>query len=109
MDEDKKNNIVKGFILIILWFFVGAIISLFPLMLAFLGGMAGVFDPPAIWSLTQILTMYVLPFLYMLGGIPAAIQMMRGRPWRGAFWISFKICAFTWAMNIFALILFADY
>ena len=109
MDENKKNNIAKGLILFILWFFVGVIISVFPLMLAFLGGMGGVYDPPAIWSLAQFLAMYVLPLLYVLGGLPAAIQIMRDRPWRDAFWISFGICVFTLGINIFALLIFADF
>ena len=104
MDADKKDNIVKGIILIILWFFVGAIISVIPLWMAFILGMAGHFEPPAIWSLAQFLAICVLPFLLMLGGIPTAIQIMRGRPWRNTFWISFKISVFAWGLIILALI-----
>ena len=107
MNENNINNIISGLGIFFLWFVLGGAVTFFSSFFFFPIG--GISTPPAIWYLAQSLAMKVMPFILMLGGIPAAIQKMRGRPWRNAAAFSFGICAITWGIIMLALLFLADF
>jgi len=102
----KRSMIVRyqtymGLMFAIAWFFFGGLVTVATLdrfhPFLFLGGYS---EPPAIWSLGTLLGLTVMPILLIFGGIPAAVQMMRGRPWKMAAAIALAMCATTWTFVV---------
>jgi len=77
------------------WFLMGAIIGGMIAGSFVIASLGGVFEPPAIWKFARDLGITVLPFLLMFGGVPAAIQIWRGRRWEPAAAVSFIICGIS--------------
>jgi hypothetical protein len=92
---DVKNN-VAGLAFFLFWFLFGGAVAAWTADLFIMASMGGVFEPPAIWSFARDIGLTVLPILLVFGGAPAAIQIMRRRPWRMAAVVAFAICATTW-------------
>ena len=87
---------IASLVFLAVWLFVGGAISAWTVDLFLMASMGGVFEPPALWSLARDFGVVVLPLLLILGGVPATIQIMRGRPWKRTAVITFATCATTW-------------
>jgi hypothetical protein len=94
---------VKGLLFLLLWFIIGGAVSSVTVSLFLFWSIGGVFEPPAIWSLCRDLGLTVMPIVLTFGGVPAAVQIMRGRPWERAASISFAICVITWIVLWFVV------
>lgn len=95
---------IAGLAFFALWFLVGGAVSAWTTDLFIMASMGGVFEPPAIWSHARDLGLVALPFLLVFGGAPAAIQIMRGRPWHMAAVIAFATCAAIWLVLMVVVI-----
>ena len=64
----------------------------FDLVIAIMGGFA---EPPALWLGVHWFGVNVLPPIFLVGGLPSAVQALRGRPFKSTLLIS--VCAFALA------------
>ncbi|KPK12687.1 MAG: hypothetical protein AMJ68_01195 [Acidithiobacillales bacterium SG8_45] len=60
--------------------------------------MGGIYDPPAIWSFFRDVGLTVMPIMLVFGGLPAAIQIAKGRAWKTIALLSFASCAITYVI-----------
>lgn len=87
------SRIGKALTLFAAWFVAGWVLMLViyeSLVLTMFGGIS---EPPAIWTATRDFGVAFLPFLMLLGGLPTAIQLVRGRPWKKVFGVTIAISA----------------
>lgn len=78
----NKNNIINALLFYLLWLFFGGAFSSWMIEQFLMASIGGVFEPPALWSFARDLGMITLPLLSIFGGAPAAIQIIRKRPWK---------------------------
>ena len=97
------RNKIEGLVFFALWFLVGGGVIAWTMELFIMASMGGVFEPPAIWTFARDFGFVALPFL-PFGGAPAAIKIMRGRPWKIAAVVAFAICATIWVALMLVVI-----
>ncbi|WP_338466245.1 hypothetical protein RXV95_11810 [Novosphingobium sp. ZN18A2] len=86
------------------WFLLGAAVATATLWEFVIASIGGVFDPPVVWTLARDIGSLVLPLLLSLGGIPAAVQIWRRRPWKMAALVSLATCALAWFVFVFLVL-----
>ena len=99
-ENTERTGPADGFRFFLKWFLVGALVAALTYVVLAIAAIGGVSTPPDIWVLCISLGMVVLPFLLMLGGVPAAIQIARGREWKRAAKIAFVMCAASWLVIV---------
>ncbi|WP_458878549.1 hypothetical protein [Arenibacterium sp. CAU 1754] len=62
--------------------------------------MGGVSTPPSIWLRVHWFGMTWLPALFLLGGLPTAIQALRGRDFRNILLVSIGTFSILWVLVI---------
>ena len=93
-----------GFCLFVVWVLAARVVNWYTIDWLVLAFMGGVFEPPRVWLLAHWLGMTVLPFLLVLGGLPTAIQIGRGRPFKFTLLVSLFVCASAWSMVMTTII-----
>lgn len=91
------NRWIKGIAFFAGWFVGGGILAIIiaeHFLIASIGGYA---DPPAIWTIARDLGLSVMPVLLLFGGVPAAVQIVRGRRWQTTAFVSLIVCGVSWA------------
>jgi len=97
----RCRRLGQGILLLAAWLVVGWVLAaaIYKNLLPTLLG--GNYKPPEIWRITRDFGLVVLPFLLMLGGVPASIQIWRGRPWRMAFLTALGVCVLSATVVVF--------
>lgn len=90
----------KAILLGVAWFVIGGAIGGLTAMFFAIGSIGGIQTPPAYWWVFVTLGIFVLPPLLAFSGIPAAVQLARGRPWMKAFAIAFVIDVVAWLVSV---------
>lgn len=86
----------KAILLGLAWFVVGGAVGGATAILFAIGSLGGVSTPPAYWWVFVKLGIFLLPPLLALGGIPAAIQLARDKPWMPAAAVAFVVDVVAW-------------
>ncbi len=86
------GRMLRTVLLAIVWLLPAALafaITYESLLLTMFGGYR---EPPFIWQLFRDFGLVVLPFMLVLGWLPGAVQVLRGKDWRKATFISLSAC-----------------
>ena len=89
-----------GFRFFLAWFLAGGSVALVTWVLMAIAGMGGVWTPPDTWATFHLLGLVVLPFLLILGGVPAASRISRGLAWKKTAAISLAVCVASWLVIV---------
>jgi hypothetical protein len=95
-EKQSEPRIGEAVFLFLAWFILGGSLALWTLGMFALGLMGGSGMLSPIWWTCLRLGEAVLPILLPFGGVPAAIQLGRGRKWKKIALVSFAVCATTW-------------
>ena len=101
----RRSGTLKGLGFLLGWGVVGWTVTSLTLRHFFPYLLVGNFAPPKVFWVSLHLGIYLMPIVLIFGGLPAAIQLMRGRPWKVAALVSFAICLIIWAVPTFIVVL----
>ena len=85
----------RGILFFIVWFVIGGWIGVMTCGILAFGVLGGNGEPRMVSVLRSLCPFVLLPVL-ALGGLPAAIEIARGRPWKRSAVIAFAVCVVTW-------------
>lgn len=100
----RRSETRNGLGFFFLWAVVGSAVTIGTLGIFFPYLIGGYGEPPRIFWICLNLGFTAMPILLIFGGLPAAIQMIRGRPWQTAALASFALCITTWAALTFVVV-----
>jgi len=85
------------------WFVAGSFIAGATIWEFAIASIGGVSDPPVIWTLANGHGSSLLALLLPFGGIPASIEIWRGRKWKKVAAITFGACVIVWSALVFVV------
>ena len=97
-EESARSARASGYRFFFTWFFFGGFLGLATFVMFLMAAIGGVSTPPGIWIIFWGLGLVGLPVLLALGGLPAAIQISHGNPWKKTARISFAVCIASWVV-----------
>ncbi len=97
------NKFAHGLVFAAVWFAVGWAVAQLLFATYFDMALWGGEGKSGLWKATLNFGLTVLPVMLLLGGLPAAIQIWRGRPYRTAMLVPLIIC-FASTMTVFVIV-----
>jgi len=88
-------NVLRATGIFVVWFAAAYLLNGLLIWLLVIAIMDGFAEPPALWLGVHWFGVNVLPPIFLVGGLPSAVQALRGRPFKSTLLIS--VCAFSLA------------
>lgn len=104
-ENTSRSARARGFRFFLGWFVVGGLVALVTFVMFLIAAIGGVSAPPDIWMFFYSLGIVVLPILLTLGGVPAAIQIARGKAWRKTASVALAVCVTSWVVVVGVVLL----
>jgi cation transport ATPase len=97
-ENGRFKNIFSAVLVFALWFAAAYLLNGLAIWFLVYAAMGGSYDPPALWLWAHWLGMNVLPAMFLLGGLPAAVQALRGYKFVAVLLVSLGTFAFAWLL-----------